>query len=35
MSSAHCCDLFVQEREGYRGIWGRSENKTQLGLMIN
>lgn len=22
MSSAHCCDLFVQEREGDRGIWG-------------
>lgn len=22
MSTAHCCDLFVQEREGYTGIWG-------------
>lgn len=21
MSFAHCCDLFVQEREGLRGIW--------------
>lgn len=21
MSFAHCCDLFVQKREGSRGIW--------------